>query len=78
MATVPCEPVSSLQLNGRQSTVQGEGRRSLRGHFLSLPPTPNSSLTFDSDVGRFTEGAQGGLWLAKSGDLNGEMKVFRL
>lgn len=36
-------------------------------HSLGLPPTPTSSLTFDSDVGGFTGCAQGRLWLQRVG-----------
>lgn len=48
------------------------------GHSLGHPSAPNPSLTFDSDMDGFTEHAQGGLWLAKSGDLSGVIKVFSL
>lgn len=53
-----------LKLCGWQSTVVEGG---------GLPPTPTSSPAFDSNVGGFTGCAQGGLWLAKSEDLSGEI-----
>lgn len=45
---------------------------------LGFPTAPNFSLDFDSDMDRLTDCAQGGLWLAKSGELSGEIKVFSL